>query len=165
MWINAPMFPCWWNFCINDLDVVNLQGDGCLRVVGPFNNSIKVDWFMSLQIARDSTIIIGLLYYHACGAFHTIAWIMMTSSNGNIFRATGPFVRGIHQSPVNSPHKGQWRWALMFPLICVWINGWVNNLEAGDLRRHSAHCDVIVMNHDFLWDVTIKPYSDSTPFV
>ena len=39
---------------------------------------------------------------------------------------------GIHRSPVNSPHKGQWRGALMFSLICVWINGWVNNHEAGD---------------------------------
>ena len=38
-----------------------------------------------------------------------------------------PFVRGIHRSPVNSPHKGQWRRALMFSLICIWINGWVNN--------------------------------------
>ena len=56
-----------------------------------------------------------------------------------------PFVRGIHRSPVNSAHKGQWRGALMFPLICVWINGWVNNREAGDLRRTQAHYDVIVM--------------------
>ena len=56
-----------------------------------------------------------------------------------------PFVRGIHRSPENSPHKGQWRGALMFPLICVRINGWVNNREAGDLRRHRAHYDVIVM--------------------
>ena len=38
-----------------------------------------------------------------------------------------PFVRGIHRSPVNSPHKGQWRGALMFTLICARINGWVNN--------------------------------------
>ena len=45
-------------------------------------------------------------------------------------------VRGIHRSPVNSPHKGQWRGALMFSLICAWINGWVNNREAGDWRRH-----------------------------
>ena len=37
-----------------------------------------------------------------------------------------PFVRRIHRSPVNSPHKGQWRGALMFCLICAWINGWVN---------------------------------------
>ena len=57
-----------------------------------------------------------------------------------------PFVRGIHWSPVNSLNKGQWRWALMFSLICVWINGWVNNREAGDLRRHRAHHNVIVMH-------------------
>ena len=56
-----------------------------------------------------------------------------------------PFVRGIHRSPVNSSHKGQWRWALMFSLICVWINGWVNNREAGDLRRYRVHYDVIVI--------------------
>ena len=29
-------------------------------------------------------------------------------------------------------------------LICVWINGWVNNREAGDLRRYRAHYAVIV---------------------
>ena len=46
----------------------------------------------------------------------------------------------------NSPHKGQWRRALMFSLICAWINSWVNNREAGDLRRHRAHYDVIVMS-------------------
>ena len=56
-----------------------------------------------------------------------------------------PFVRGIQRWPVNSPHKGQWLRALMFSLICTWINGWVNNPEAGDLRRHQAHYDVIVM--------------------
>ena len=56
-----------------------------------------------------------------------------------------PFVRGIHRSPVNSPHKGQWRGALMFSLICAWINGSVNNREAGNLRSHHAHHDVTVM--------------------
>ena len=56
-----------------------------------------------------------------------------------------PFVWGIHRSPVNSLHKGQWRRTLMFSLICAWINGWVNNREAGDLRRHRPHYDVIVM--------------------
>ena len=53
---------------------------------------------------------------------------MMMSSNGNIFRVTG-----------------HWRGALMFSLICVWINDWVNNREAGDLRRYRVHYDVIVM--------------------
>ena len=56
-----------------------------------------------------------------------------------------PFVREIHRSPVNFPHKGQWRGALMFTLICAQKNGWVNNGEAGDLRRYLAHYDVIVM--------------------
>ena len=56
-----------------------------------------------------------------------------------------PFMRGIHRSPVNSTHKGQWRGALMFSFICVWINGWVNNREAEDLRRYRTHYDVIVM--------------------
>ena len=61
------------------------------------------------------------------------------------FPRNWPFVRGIHQSPVNSPHEGQWRGALMFSLICVWINDWVNNREAGDLRSYRAHYAVIVM--------------------
>ena len=56
-----------------------------------------------------------------------------------------PFVRGIHRSPVNSPHKGQWRGALMFSLICAKTYGWINNRDAGDLRRHRAHHDVTVM--------------------
>ena len=57
-----------------------------------------------------------------------------------------PFVRGIHRSPVNSPHKGQWRGALVFSLICAWIDDWVNNREAGDLSRHRGHYDVTVIS-------------------
>ena len=56
-----------------------------------------------------------------------------------------PFVRGIHRSPVNSPHKGQWRGALMFSFISTGTNSWANNRDAGDLRRHRAHYGVIVM--------------------
>ena len=62
-----------------------------------------------------------------------------------------PFVQGIYRWPVNSPHKGQWRGALMFSLICAWINGWLNNREAGDLKRHHAHCDVTVMGSAFAY--------------
>ena len=69
---------------------------------------------------------------------------MMTSSNGNILRP-----------PVKSPHKGQWRGALMFSLICVQINAWENNREAGDLRRYHAHYDVIVMSRQNNCHVTI----------
>ena len=70
----------------------------------------------------------------------SIPYTMMTSSNGNIFRVTDPLC-----GELNSPHKGQWRGALMFSLISAWINCWVNNSEAGDLRRNHAHYDVIVI--------------------
>ena len=60
------------------------------------------------------------------------------------FPSYWPFVRGIHRSPVNSLHKGQWRGALIFSLIDTWVNSWVNNGEAGNLRRHRAHYYVIV---------------------
>ena len=61
---------------------------------------------------------------------------MMTSSNGNNFRVTGP---------VDSPHKGQWREALIFQLICVWTDGWANNGDAGGLIHKRAYYDVTVM--------------------
>ena len=63
----------------------------------------------------------------------------MTLSNEN-FSRYWPFVRGIHRSPMNSPHTGPW-----FLWSTSWINGSANNRETGDLRRHRAHYDVIVM--------------------
>ena len=47
-----------------------------------------------------------------------------------------PFSRGIHRSLTRISDA-------FFDL--AWINGWVNNSEAGDLRRHRDHYDVIVM--------------------
>ena len=84
--------------------------------------------------------IISLLLCNASGNGHddAIKW--------KHFPRYWPFVWGIHRSPVNSPHRGQWRGALMFSLIYDRINGWVSNHGAGDLRFHRAHYDVIVMN-------------------
>ena len=59
--------------------------------------------------------------------------------------------------PVNSPHKGQWRGSLKFSLIYAWINDWINNREAGDLRRHCGHYDVIVMFQGKLCDICQQP--------
>ena len=84
----------------------------------------------------------------------------------NPFRITGPLCGD--QWPVTPPPppphttttttthththtlKGQWRGALNFSLICAWINGWANNHEAGDLRRHRAHNDVTLMVGAFI---------------
>ena len=64
---------------------------------------------------------------------------MTASLNGNIFRVTGRLWG-------ESLHKGQWRGALMFSLICAWTNGWTSKWGAGDFRRHRAHDDLTVMD-------------------
>ena len=103
-----------------------------------------IRWEISIESQSDTSLLVirtrpdttkagGVWWYHE----DVIKW--------KHFPHYWPFVRGIHRSPVNSPHKGQWRGALMFSLICAWTNGWVHNRDAGDLRRRRAHYDVIVM--------------------
>ena len=75
-----------------------------------------------------------------------------------------PFVWGIHRSSVNSPHKGQWRGALVFSLICVRLKGWINNREAGDLRRYHVHYDVTVMIVDIRLLCIMKGETDPSHF-
>ena len=72
---------------------------------------------------------------------------MMTSSNGNIFRVTGPLCwefTGHRWIPLTKASDAELWW---FSVICGWIKVWVNIREAGDLRCHRAHYDVPVMNH------------------
>ena len=73
---------------------------------------------------------------------------MMTSSNGTISAFLALCAETL-PVPVNSPHKGQWRGALMFSLICAWINDWVNNREAGD----RGHYDVHVIELEVFWQL------------
>ena len=71
--------------------------------------------------------------------------VSITSSNGNIFRVTGPLCGEFTGTRWIPCTKASDTGALMFSLICTSINGWVNNGEAGDLRHHHAHYDVNVM--------------------
>ena len=48
----------------------------------------------------------------------------------------------------------QWCGALMFSLTCVCINSWLNNREAGDLRRYRAHYDGTVMHFADMWPLS-----------
>ena len=92
-------------------------------------------WIMFIFPFRDTTETTTL----RSGLFHddVIKW--------KHFPCYWPFMRGIHRSQMNSPHKGQGRGVFVFSLICAWINGWVNNDEPGDLRRRRAHYDVTVI--------------------
>ena len=92
---------------------------------------------------------------------------MMTSSTGNIFRVTGHLC-GEFTGPLWLRHKGQWRGALMFSLICVWINDWVHNHEAADLRRYRAYDVIIMLNrgYEIKWQLRVcdaePPFSNIT---
>ena len=85
-----------------------------------------------------------------------VYWLIFTSPHISIFAHDDvnkwkhfpcywPLLRGIHRSPVNFPHKSQWRGASIFSLIYAWTNSWVNNQDANGLRRHCAHYDVTVI--------------------
>ena len=111
---------------------------------------------MSLSSPRHCSTTLSLLegssWQLASIASEHMTWTHDDVIKWKLFPCYWPFVQGIHRSPVNSPHKGQWRRALMFSLICTWINDWVNNGEAGDLRRYCTHYDVTVMSADqSLW--------------
>ena len=73
------------------------------------------------------------------------------------------FVRGIHRSPANFPHKDHSRGALVFSLICVWIKAWVNSREAGDSRRYRAHYDVFVIT--IQWFMSVPAFTKSWDFL
>ena len=125
--------------------------------------------FCSITVRLLSNLQVNELKYECTCNIFLILWSgrsMMTSSNWNISTSLAIYVRGIHRSPVNSPHKSQWRRDLMVSLVCSWINGWVNSREAGDLGCYRAHYDVIVMASDSIayghmlgWSV---PRSDNT---
>ena len=110
--------------------------------------STATQWCVSMATQKPK-----MNTFHVRSGLQSLQWRHMASQINHDdvikwkhFPRYWPFVRGIHRSPVNSPHKGQWRGALIFSLICARINGWVNSRYAGDLRHHWAHYDVIVMN-------------------
>ena len=75
----------------------------------------------------------------------------MTSSNGNIFRITGPLCAELtrHRWIPRTKASDVELWIFLWSV--PWINGWVNYRKAGDLRCHHAHYDVIVMSWFHLW--------------
>ena len=93
-------------------------------------------WFFTRIHMTHLSMFPGLLLWH---------WDTWWRHQTETFSALLALCAGNSPVPVNSPHKGQWRGALMFSLICARINNWVNNREAGDLRRHRGHFDVSVM--------------------
>ena len=119
--------------------IMNWNWDGSLGSGMPFHNK---------HCARPDTSVRG----------GTTAVVIKHSMHDDVikwkhFPHYWPFVWGIHRSPVNSRHKGQWRGDLVFSLICAWINGRVNNGEAGVLRRCRLHVDFTVIWPLLKWEM------------
>ena len=101
--------------------------------------SLIANSFFAWSQLTNSVFPFSLLWYGS----HQVPYFMMTSSNGNIFRVTGQFCgefTGLRWIPHTKASDAE-----LWYLICVWINGWINNSEAGDLRRCRAHYDVSIM--------------------
>ena len=98
-----------------------------------------------MQCAEGMNETYGLLYETWVHSKDDAEVFMMTSSNGNIFRVTshlcGEFTGPRWVPRTQASNVELW----CFSLICVWINGWVNSREAGDLRRYRAHYGVTVI--------------------
>ena len=138
-WFETPSRPLW-RHCNDQMSTNNnLCYRWCLTETAmndmavAFCHVVIKIWIFPVHLMFNSTTYSSASYI-----------IIMTTSSNKPFPRHWPFERGIHRSSVNSLHKGQWRGALMFSLICAWTNGW-DNRDAVDLRRHCGHYDVTLM--------------------
>ena len=121
-----------------------------LEVVGEVDDNLEIMYTTMMLLCH---YILTMLLWSGLNSIQAIIYVFHSTPcplhddviKWKQFTQYWPFVRGIHWSPVNSPHKGQWRGALLFPLISAWTISWANNGYAGGLRRHRAHYDIIVM--------------------
>ena len=132
----------WRPFCLG-LNVLT-QGAVSLNLVSSPN---QFSWYLNFPFWKFHSSPCGIVY---------VRNFMMIFFHDDIikwkhFRRYWPFVQGIHWSLVNSLHRGQWRKSLMFCLIYAWMIGRVNNHEAGNLRCHHDHYDIIVMQPIETW--------------
>ena len=118
----------------------------------PINGKICLCGMMSEMVNSTISDVVQLGRHVWCGRSHYSWHHQMEAISALLAICAG-------NSPVTSPNKGQWRGALMFSLICTWINGWVNNREVGDLRCHCVHYEVtaILHNHIFFYPLWFTP--------
>ena len=136
---------------------VDVQGVFCFIVIDGFVMPYK-------KLINVSIVLINSLFEQACASFCVCLLPLFLCNSGNEHQNNDvikwkhyphywPFVWGIHQPPVKSPHKGQWRRTLMFSLICA-LNKWLSKQPWGwwfetSLPSLWCHCNEITL-HDHL---------------
>ena len=110
------------------------------------------------QIWKKIVVWCGLINLSLIRAFTTFSTYMMTLSNGNIFHVTGHCAGN---SPVPSKFRTQRPVTRIFDVFFdLRLNkDWVNNREAGNLRRYDTRYDVAVMESFFV----LAYFSDICP--
>ena len=155
---------CWCSVSCVDINVI-CQIVSLENPVALFIKNEKQHWMICAALRRNSRNSFALLINPCLCRWRKIiplvSWfamhdsinnvsvilvnIMMTSSNGNIFRVTGHLCgkftghRRIPRTKVSNAELWCFLWSASEK------NGWVNNREAGDLRHYCAHYDVTVM--------------------
>ena len=81
-------------------------------------------------------------FFLFCGGLMAIAWLRHQMETCSVLLA---LCEGNPSITSGFRSKSQWREDLMFSSIHAWANGWANNRDTGDIRRHRAHSDVTVM--------------------
>ena len=110
-------------------------------------------WSKCVKFGLINTILLSVANSDIILEFCNLEYDMMTSSNGNSFRVTGPLLgesNGHRWIPLTKP----WRGDLMFSLVCAWTKDWTNNRDAGHLRCHRAPCYVSIMEFNS-WAVNV----------
>ena len=144
-WSVSPKRPIHWRQMVNvtcyTWQLINMLQKVFTAVVFASKMIYLIDMGLKVHVCRKTR---GLSTVRLQTTLWTSAWWrhQMETFSALLAICAGNSPVTVHWSPVNSPHKGQWRGALMFSFICAWMNGWVNTGEAGDLRRHRAHYDV-----------------------
>ena len=101
------------------------------RIMNSIHMRISYKWYLSILLRFHTPALARQTGARPVGIF---SWYHQMKTFSTLLAVCA----GIHRSPVNSLHKGQWCRAVMF-------SNWLNNREAGDLRCHCAHYDITVM--------------------
>ena len=165
---SPPVLAMWWICEYDKGNWYDVAISFCARKMRTSDNQCSSAWRMQISWRKYAQgpeqpplwsnhdgCTINLVTQHRSTFYILHQQYMMTSSNGNFFRVTG-LLCGNSPVTIEFPSQSQWRGALIFSLICAWINRWVNNREAGDMRRHRGHFDVIVMSQENMGQQTIK---------
>ena len=102
---------------------------------------------LSQSIQRDSWWWVTLIWYRNIDIYRDWWLTLVAVFHDDVikwkhFPRHRPFVRRM-QIPLTKLSDAE-LWCFLWS--APWINGWVNNREAGDVRQHRAHYDVIVMS-------------------